>query len=93
MIFYVIDKEGNVDPSRDWVITQDGELRSLTEGWGCEGGGGSDPAPTGHRAVFGQPPEEPEEVPAQEAPSRCSCGRKFSTSQGLNMHRAAKGCM
>lgn len=96
MIFHVLDKEGNVDGSRDWVITQDGELRALVEGWGCEGGGGSEPAPNGHIAVFGLPPDDEQtEIQASifEKNVKCSCGKKFMTDSALEMHRAAKGCM
>lgn len=93
MIFYVIDKYGNVDSSREWVITEDGQIRALVEGWGCEGGGGSEPAPDGHRAVFGIPPRQKEEIPAPIVEKvQCSCGKKFTTSGGLGMHRASKGC-
>ena len=83
-MFYVINRDTGeqVFAKGIWALDEDGQLIDVQDGWGCEGGGGSDKAPDRYVAVFGSPPKpEPEPIKevqvAKDYNSRCTCGARF----------------
>lgn len=92
--WYVIDEMGEVVRD-DWMIDQYGILYTVTDGWGCEGGGGSHPANPKYRIVLGdEPSDEPFCDPRKlielsnpyEKPWKCSCGKGFKTYSAMQNH-------
>lgn len=97
--WYVIDGKGEVVRD-DWMIDQCGRLYSITDGWGCEGGGGSSPADPSYRIVLGGEPSnlpfvDPRKIAEKNNPYekawKCSCGKKFKTYQGMVNHASQLG--
>ena len=89
-MFYVIDRNTGFSVSANgfWAVSNDGELFDVIDGWGCEGGGGSNRAPENFIAVFGI---EPEQKSAEPEEFRCDvCSKLFTTMQGRDQHRSIK---
>lgn len=94
MLFHVRDRiTGEVLTAKGfWAITESGAIVDVIDGWGCEGGGGSDGAPSNAIAVFGPEPV-PEPVAKTKArPYNCpGCNKTFATYEGRATHMASKG--
>lgn len=95
-MFYVINRETGeqVFAKGIWALDEDGQLIDVQDGWGCEGGGGSDKASDRYVAVFGKPPKaEPEQIKpvktAKDYNYRCSCGSKFVEYSSAASHCSA----
>lgn len=94
-MFYVIDRITGEQMQAEgfWAIGEYGQLYDVIDGWGCEGGGGSWPAPAQAMAVFGEAPVDPvrEPEPAKKPQKiythRCSCGGRFTTQSASAGHR------
>lgn len=73
-----------------WALIESGSLVDVQDGWGCEGGGGSEEAPSDAMAVMG--PEPMAQVEQAEALERnrtvpCEvCGKRFTTLEGAKQH-------
>lgn len=98
-MWYVVDENGTVVRD-DWMIDQYGRLYTVTDGWGCEGGGGSQLANPKYRIVLGEEPSDigfvdPRRIAEQNNPYekawKCSCGKKFKTYPGLQQHAGSLG--
>ena len=89
-MFYVIDKNTGhqVFANGFWAIRDDGKLIDVVDGWGLEGGGGSNDAPENFAAVLGYAPladdPEPEKFECFE------CEKKFNTESGRMDHMQIK---
>lgn len=91
-MFYVIDKDTGeeVFANGNWALRQDGQLIDVVDGWGCEGGGGSNDAPERFAVVLGQSPLIDEPEPEFVKFECFECEKKFNTEQGRTDHMAMK---
>lgn len=96
MIFHVINREtGEVVQARGFfAIGEDGVLYDVQDGWGCEGGGGSDTVDSRYVVVLGPAPKPVavETKPVAAKSFECEvCAKKFGSALGLEMHKQNKG--
>jgi hypothetical protein len=95
MLFHVVNKESGVliQPKGEWAITADGSVIDVIDGWGCEGGGGSNDCSHFAHAVFGPAPigiKTANKPPVPKTHCCTLCNKRFVTVDALNMHIVAR---